>query len=905
MENEVDNTSHGALSEMEIPEEVEGLPLSKEGESDDGESYEEDTTDEKSIMSTHSTSMRSDNRAGPPPSILIPKDSEIKINNIPQPGTPYAVPSLRGRLQVSADKERYVCKGLWAMSDALHEIPGQTSDFELRLQKPSLTPESKLPISGRYSGWFILQQPHQKTPVKVEDKDINIRFEAKEDKTYHIQGEGHNKFGKFTVTGTLQSDGELQMYRSYVPKPLSTTNKSKKASSSKKSGGVTPRTPAASSMVSTPSAASGIAPVKPNSKHASKSAKQTQSGSSLPLTSPREGRSRRVSTVITEDNGTCRVDVPSNDSNLHESARAPSPVASLGPTAQSGKDGRSQRLSQHMLKCSEILKDLARQPQAMWFSEPVDYIKLNIPDYPTIIKDPMDFRTIRTNLDKAVYKSPEEFAEHVRLTFRNAITYNTSRDNLVHIAAREMSNRFEEKYRVLMSQFGTSAITTDYDSASRGNIGGGKKGKKTSGSTKRGSAGPKPLETETTVLPAAMDGNVLAVMDDLNRKIREMQSEITQLRSAVKQTDTKPEKNEKPEKSKKNTTLEPLTLEEKRALISRIHKLAPERMAKVVDIIQSALPPSDREDSDEVEIPLDELDTKTLRKLQDYVQNVPTIQSIAPKRKRQSSTGNSNITKTSSSTSKDSMKRAKSKDSSRVAPPAPLGNGKTKIESEGNINQSDGTEPEPGPGLFFSSTTITPAAEPQDQTHTQTQTPSLSAPSQEFKFHDPNTSTGMETDDDDIPDIYVPSSGDEEEIVTEDKSVSLTNISAWNSNMTITPNNIKDNNSNNDSSSHMNGMWSEAQSEKMAQLQRDTDRKNEEERLSKMKSKLELDRLLAQQSVLAQYEEERQQEENRIADQQTRSLEQQREEERLRRESTIQTVIVDQSPDVMMMLEDV
>ena len=71
--------------------------------------------------------------------------------------------------------------------------------------------------------------------------------------------------------------------------------------------------------------------------------------------------------------------------------------------------------------------------------------------------------------------------------------------------------------------------------------------------------------------------------------------------------------------------MEPLSLEEKKTLISRIHKLVPDRMAKVVDIIQSALPPCDRDDTDEVEIPLEELDTKTLRKLQDYVQAFPMI----------------------------------------------------------------------------------------------------------------------------------------------------------------------------------------------------------------------------------------------------------------------------------------
>jgi hypothetical protein len=187
------------------------------------------------------------------------------------------------------------------------------------------------------------------------------------------------------------------------------------------------------------------------------------------------------------------------------------------------------------------------------------------------------------------------------------------RDNPVHIAAREMSNRFEEKYRVMMSQLGSSNVKSDYDATFGypvSGTGGSKKSKKSLGTEKRTSLGPAVIEQP--VVAAPVDGNMHAIMDDLNRKIKEMQSEITQLRSVVK-ADAKPQ-------SKKNLLSEPLTLEEKKALISRIHRLPPDRMARVVDIIQSAMPPSDRDDSDEVEIPLDELDTKTLRKLQDFVQ---------------------------------------------------------------------------------------------------------------------------------------------------------------------------------------------------------------------------------------------------------------------------------------------
>ena len=96
-------------------------------------------------------------------------------------------------------------------------------------------------------------------------------------------------------------------------------------------------------------------------------------------------------------------------------------------------------------------------PQAIWFSEPVDPIKMNVPDYPTLIKQPMDFGTVRMNLDKGVYDSPEALADHIRLTFRNAITYNQLRDNPVHIAAREMAGRFEEKYRMMLTQLSSGS----------------------------------------------------------------------------------------------------------------------------------------------------------------------------------------------------------------------------------------------------------------------------------------------------------------------------------------------------------------------------------------------------------------------------------------------------------------
>lgn len=87
----------------------------------------------------------------------------------------------------------------------------------------------------------------------------------------------------------------------------------------------------------------------------------------------------------------------------------------------------------------------------------------------------------------------------------------------------------------------------------------------------------------------------------------------------------------------------PLSFQEKSDLISQIHKLEPTHMDEVIKIVQSAYP-SALQDSEEFEVPLDELDTLTLRKLQRYIDNA-----VGSKKRRPGSV-NMNISHQSSST---------------------------------------------------------------------------------------------------------------------------------------------------------------------------------------------------------------------------------------------------------------
>ncbi|XP_028755806.1 transcription factor GTE9 [Neltuma alba] len=130
--------------------------------------------------------------------------------------------------------------------------------------------------------------------------------------------------------------------------------------------------------------------------------------------------------------------------NLKKSSNKRRPQVSI-VSQQEKRQKLDRKLS---LQCATILKSLMSHPYSWVFSKPVDPVALNIPDYFTIISEPMDLGTIKTKLEKYTYYGIEEFAADVRLTFTNAMTYNPP-SNDVHLMAKELKKIFERKWKDL------------------------------------------------------------------------------------------------------------------------------------------------------------------------------------------------------------------------------------------------------------------------------------------------------------------------------------------------------------------------------------------------------------------------------------------------------------------------
>ncbi|XP_057516358.1 transcription factor GTE10-like isoform X2 [Amaranthus tricolor] len=108
-----------------------------------------------------------------------------------------------------------------------------------------------------------------------------------------------------------------------------------------------------------------------------------------------------------------------------------------------------------MKRCENLLTWLMQHQFGWVFKEPVDVVKLNIPDYFTVIKHPMDLGTVKTKLSRGEYTSPLGFAADVRLTFSNAMTYNPA-GNDVHFMAQTLSKNFEQRWKVIEKKMSSS-----------------------------------------------------------------------------------------------------------------------------------------------------------------------------------------------------------------------------------------------------------------------------------------------------------------------------------------------------------------------------------------------------------------------------------------------------------------
>ncbi|KAI3457155.1 hypothetical protein Pfo_013818 [Paulownia fortunei] len=273
------------------------------------------------------------------------------------------------------------------------------------------------------------------------------------------------------------------------------------------------------------------------------------------------------------------------------------PAESNKKLKSNGKKGGGSGLgmekfpNQVFKSCNALLERLMKHKHAWVFNKPVDAVALGLHDYFEIIKKPMDLGTVKDRLTQNWYKSPEEFAEDVRLTFRNAMTYNPKEQD-VYVMAEQLSKIFEDKWAHLEADYMRELkLAADFDVGSP---------------TPTSRKAPPQSRARPDMKKTIDRSESMAYSIDPKRKTMN-----------IAQSGKVPV----PKKPKaKDLDKREMTYDEKQKLSINLQNLPSEKLENVVQIIKKRNPCVSQQD-DEIEVDIDSVDTETLWELDRFITN--------------------------------------------------------------------------------------------------------------------------------------------------------------------------------------------------------------------------------------------------------------------------------------------
>ncbi|XP_034206361.1 transcription factor GTE1-like isoform X3 [Prunus dulcis] len=234
-------------------------------------------------------------------------------------------------------------------------------------------------------------------------------------------------------------------------------------------------------------------------------------------------------------------------------------------------------------RVDEIFVKVDKITQHKWawpFLQPVDVEGLGLHDYYKVIDKPMDFSTIKNQMeakDGTGYKNVREICADVRLVFKNAMKYNDERSD-VHVMAKTLMAKFEEKWLQLLPK-----VTEE----------------------------EKRLEEEEAEaqlkMQLAEEAARAKMARDLSNELYEVDMHLEELREMVVQ------------KCRKMST------EEKRKLGVALTRLSPEDLSKALDIVAQNNP-GFQATADEVDLDIDAQTESTLWRLKFFVKDAIEVQ---------------------------------------------------------------------------------------------------------------------------------------------------------------------------------------------------------------------------------------------------------------------------------------
>ncbi|KAF9204146.1 hypothetical protein BGZ59_001225, partial [Podila verticillata] len=313
---------------------------------------------------------------------------------------------------------------------------------------------------------------------------------------------------------------------------------------------------------------------------------------------------------------------------------APSKEIPTG-TSIKKKGGSRWRSNEQLRFCQTVLKEFSKKSKAEFmfpFMEPVDAIKLNIPEYPLIIKNPMDLSTIRQKLEGDEYNDALQFEADVRLVISNCYAFNPP-GSQVHIMGQRMEKLFNEKWAERPAPPTPPMETVDVDSEEMDDDSSDDK--------------IAEMERHLKTLSDKLESMKADKKKDKHGKKSKSSSKHSKSRSEVSvPTSTSSEKKKLKRSRQVISSSEDdgddydvvrvkekpgISLEQQKELSNTINNFTGQELADVIQIIHDSMPHLKNGGQDEIELDMDSLDPTTLRRLYEYVhQNKAKVRKPVP-----------------------------------------------------------------------------------------------------------------------------------------------------------------------------------------------------------------------------------------------------------------------------------
>ncbi|KAF8273774.1 Bromodomain-containing protein [Lactarius quietus] len=280
------------------------------------------------------------------------------------------------------------------------------------------------------------------------------------------------------------------------------------------------------------------------------------------------------------------------------------------PKKQRRRTIKKDASNEQLRYCVKILDQLGRKQHIGVvgpFAEPVDWVKLSIPDYPKIVKKPMDLSTMRAKLDSGAYATAEKFRDDIKLIINNCFLYNPP-GTLVHQAGIDLRKLFEEKWKGLPPLRAESEDEEEDDSESDEER------------TRALTIAAMETQIET------MRNSISALKNQKEKKTKKTKKKdtsasapVTSSSKAVKKEAKAPPKKKAAAKKAQIPDDDVLSFEQKKDLSEAIQTLDGQKLERVIQIIHEGVPEIRDQSQEEIELEIDTLPASVLTKLYNFV----------------------------------------------------------------------------------------------------------------------------------------------------------------------------------------------------------------------------------------------------------------------------------------------